>query len=184
MSSLAAVTTKLRSAAHELGKFGTVGVLSLLINAVATNIFWKLDPGSTITGSILGTIIATGVSYVGNRFWTYKDRDSIGRHRELILFAVVNGIGMLIESVPLAFSTYVLDMHSTLAANVAKYIVGVPIAMVFRLWTYRTWIFPKVDQAAAAVQFQYDAGQPLPTSQLPTETSNHPRSGSGQLQRQ
>jgi putative flippase GtrA len=184
---MAAGTAKLRSVAHELTKFGTIGVLALVVNAVATNVAWKLMPGSKLTGSIIGTVIATVVSYIGNRYWTYKDRDSIGKHRELVLFAVVNAIGMLIESMPLAVTAYVLDMNnSILAANIAKYLFGVPLAMVFRLWTYRTWIFPKVDLAVADTQYQYDAGQPLPTSQLPTSTAaamngRHRRSGSGEL---
>ena len=156
MSILAAGSAKIRAAAHELTKFGTVGVLALVVNAVATNAMWKVDPGSKITGSVIGTVIAAGVSYLGNRYWTYKDRDSIGRHRELLLFAVVNGIGMLIESMPVAVFDYVLGMDGTLASNVAKYFVGVPLAMVFRLWSYRTWVFPKVDQAAAVTPFQYD----------------------------
>ena len=179
MSILAAGSAKIHAAAHELTKFGTVGLLSLVVNAVATNVMWRFDPGSKLTGSIIGTVIATVVSYLGNRYWTYKDRDSIGRHRELVLFAVVNGIGMLIESIPLAFFDYVLHMESTLAANVAKYVVGVPLAMVFRLWTYRTWIFPKGDEDAADAQFYYDADQPLPVFQ-PDVTNWHSRSGAGE----
>jgi putative flippase GtrA len=183
VSILATGSAKMREAAQELTKFGTIGALSLVVNAVATNVMWKFDPGSKLTGSIIGTVIATVVSYLGNRYWTYKDRDSIGRHRELVLFAVVNGIGMLIESVPLAFFDYILNMDSTLAANVAKYIVGVPLAMVFRLWTYRTWIFPKGAEAAAdaGYEFQYDVDeQVLPISQAEL-AEWYARSGSGDL---
>jgi putative flippase GtrA len=156
VSILAVGSAKMRAAVHELTKFGTIGALALVVNAIATNAMWKVDPGSKITGSVIGTVIATGVSYLGNRYWTYKDRDSIGRNRELLLFAVVNGIGMLIESVPLAVFDYVLGMNGTLASNVAKYIVGVPLAMGFRLWTYRTWVFPKVDEPVAATRYHYD----------------------------
>jgi putative flippase GtrA len=156
VSILAVGGAKMRAALHELTKFGTIGALALVVNAIATNAMWKVDPGSKITGSIIGTVIATGVSYLGNRYWTYKDRDSIGRNRELLLFAVVNGIGALIESVPLAVFDYVLGMNGTLASNIAKYILGVPLAMVFRLWTYRTWVFPKVATAEAVAQYQYN----------------------------
>jgi hypothetical protein len=47
-------------------------------------------------------------------------------------------------------------MNGTLASNVAKYILGVPLAMGFRLWTYRTWVFPKADESVAATQYHYD----------------------------
>lgn len=187
MAAIQAAYGRLRSAAHELAKFGTIGLIALVVNAVVTNLCWQAIPHKPVIGSVVGTVVATIVAYLGNRFWTYKDRDSIGRSRELVLFFAVNGIGMLIETVPLAFSQYVLHFDGALANNVAKYIFGMPLGMVFRLWTYRTWIFPKADPALAEAQFQYAVGaEPVPTSQLPVTTSGprHKRSGnSGDLLR-
>jgi putative flippase GtrA len=179
---LSAATDRVRNAFHELAKFGTIGLLALVVNVIATNVMWKIFPSEKLTGSIVGTLFATAVSYVGNRFWTYKDRNSIGRSRELILFVVINGIGLLIETVPLALTTYVVHLDGTLASNVAKYVVGTPLGMLFRLWTYRTWVFPKViPELAESAQFQYDAATPVPTSQLPLAASNMKRGASGDL---
>jgi len=186
VAAIQAAYGRLRSAAHELAKFGTIGLIALVVNAVVTNLCWQAIPHKPVIGSVVGTVVATIVAYLGNRFWTYKDRDSIGRSRELVLFFAVNGIGMLIETVPLAFSQYVLHYDGALANNVAKYIFGLPLGMVFRLRTYRTWIFPKADPALAEAQFQYAAAEPVPTSQLPVATSGprHKRSGnSGDLLR-
>jgi putative flippase GtrA len=184
---LQAAYGRVRRATHELAKFGTIGLIALVVNMLVTNVCWQAIPHKPVIGSVLGTIVATIVAYVGNRFWTYKDRDSIGRSRELVLFFAVNGIGMLIETVPLAFSQYVLHFEGTLANNVAKYVFGLPLGMVFRLWTYRTWIFPKADPALAETQYQFaPAAEPLPTSQLPTVSSgprHKRRSGSGELLR-
>jgi putative flippase GtrA len=168
---------RLRSAAHELAKFGTIGLIALVVNAVVTNLCWQAIPHKPVIGSVVGTVVATVVAYLGNRFWTYKDRDSIGRSRELVLFFADNGIGMLIETVPLAFSQYVLHYDGALANNVAKYIFGLPLGMVFRLWTYRTWIFPKADPVLAEVEYQYpySSGEPMPTSQLPVAAATGPR---------
>lgn len=183
MTTLRAAYGRIRHAAHELGKFGAVGLIALVVNAVVSNVGWHLVPQKPLLGSIVGTIVATVVSYIGNRFWTYNDRDSIGRTRELVLFFVVNGIGMLIETVPLAVSQYMLHFEGPLANNVAKYVFGMPLGMVFRLWTYRTWIFPKVDPALAEGQYQYATpAAPVPTSQLPT-AANTRRSASGELLR-
>lgn len=186
MALIQATLGRLRRATHELAKFGTIGLIALVVNAVVTNVCWQAIPHKPVIGSVLGTVVATIVAYLGNRFWTYKDRDSIGRSRELVLFFLVNGIGMLIETVPLAFGQYVLHYDGTLANNVAKYIFGLPLGMVFRLWTYRTWIFPKADPALAEAQYQYSTDEPLPTSQLPMATTSgprHKRSGSGSLAR-
>jgi putative flippase GtrA len=177
---LQAAYGRVRRATHELAKFGTIGLIALVVNFVVTNLCWHAIPHKPVIGSVVGTIVATIVAYLGNRFWTYKDRDSIGRSRELVLFFAVNGIGMLIETVPLAFSQYVLHFDGALANNAAKYVFGMPLGMVFRLWTYRTWIFPKADPALAD-QYQFATAEPLPTSQLPSNAG--PRSGSGDLLR-
>ena len=187
MAVIQAAFGRLRRAAHELAKFGTVGLIALAVNIVVTNACWQAIPSKPVIGSVVGTFVAMIVAYLGNRYWTYKDRDSIGRTRELVLFFLVNGIGMLIETVPLAFSQYVLHFDGTLANNAAKYVFGLPFGMVFRLFCYRTWIFPKVDPALAEAEYQYSAGEPLPTSQLPTAAAaagaRHKRSGSGSLAR-
>ncbi|MGH6654288.1 MAG: GtrA family protein [Actinocrinis sp.] len=189
MAVLQAAYGRLRRATHELAKFGTIGLIALVVNMVVTNLCWQAIPQKPVIGSVVGTVVATIVAYIGNRFWTYKDRDSIGRSRELVLFFLVNGIGMLIETVPLAFSQYVLHFDGALGNNVAKYMFGMPLGMVFRLWTYRTWIFPKTDPALAEAQFQFDTAgvrtAPLPTSQLTSEVDGprHRRSGSGDLLR-
>lgn len=179
---MSAAVERVRNVIHELAKFGTVGLIALVVNVVATNVMWKAFPHEKLTASILGTVAATAVSYVGNRFWTYKDRDSIGRSRELILFVVINGIGLLIETVPLAMSTYVLHLDGTLESNIAKYVVGMPLGMIFRLWTYRTWVFPQASPALTeATQFEYDAATPVPTSQLPASSAGLKRGASGDL---
>ncbi len=185
MAAIQAAVGRLRRATHELAKFGTVGLIALVVNVMVTNLCWQAIPHKPVIGSVTGTVVATIVAYLGNRFWTYKDRDSIGRTRELVLFFAVNGIGMLIETVPLAISQYVMHLDGPLANNAAKYVFGLPLGMVFRLWTYRTWIFPKADPALAEAQYQFSAGEPLPTSQLPMATGGprHKRSGSGSLLR-
>jgi putative flippase GtrA len=178
---LNAAIDRVRNVFHELAKFGTVGLIALVVNVIATNVMWKALPNDKLSASIVGTIFATIVSYVGNRFWTYKGRDSIGRSRELVLFVVINGIGMLIETVPLAMSTYVLHMDGTLESNIVKYVVGTPLGMLFRLWTYRTWVFPESAPVLAATQFEYDAALTLPTSQLPLSVASLKRGASGEL---
>lgn len=186
MAALQAAYARVRRGFHELAKFGTIGAIALVVNMLVTNLCWQAIPHKPVIGSVVGTVVATIVAYLGNRFWTYKDRDSIGRSRELVLFFAVNGIGMLIETVPLAFSQYILHFDGALANNVAKYVFGMPLGMIFRLWTYRTWIFPKADPALAGEQFQFPATEPVPTSQLPLVPSaspRHKRSGSGDLLR-
>jgi putative flippase GtrA len=192
VSYLRAVSARVRKAGPELSKFGSIGAIAFVVNILATNAMWHMMPNKRIIGSIVGTAFAIVVTYIGNRFWTYKDRDSIGRHREMVLFVIVNLIGMLFESLPLAVAQYIIHWDTTLEANIAKYIIGTPLGMVFRLWTYRTWIFPATQPALADAEFQFETGavargthagtaEPLPTSEMPMREGRHRRSGSGEL---
>lgn len=128
---------------HELAKYGTVGLTALAVNIVTTNLAWRVMPAAKLTDSIIGTGVGTVVAYLGNRFWTYKDCDSISRSREFFLFVFINAIGMLIETIPLTVSTFLLHLDGTFASNMAKFGVGTSLGFVFRLWTYRTWVFPQ-----------------------------------------
>ena len=136
---------------HELAKYGTVGLTALAVNIVATNLAWHAMPDAKLPDSIIGTGVGTLVAYVGNRFWTYKECDSISRGREFFLFVFINCIGMMIETVPLSVSTYLLHLDGTLASNVAKFGFGTSLGMVFRLWTYRTWVFPQTSPVLVEV---------------------------------
>jgi putative flippase GtrA len=133
---------------HELAKYGTVGLTALAVNILTTNLAWRIVPYNKLTDSIIGTGIGTVVAYFGNRFWTYKECDSISRSREFLLFVGINAVGMLIETIPLTVSTYVLHFDGTLASNLAKFGCGTTMGLAFRLWTYRTWVFPQSSPAA------------------------------------
>jgi putative flippase GtrA len=146
---------------HEFAKFGIVGAVALVVNVVGFNVLRSSMPKNVLTATILSTAAATLVAYLGNRFWTYKDRDSIGRGRELVLFFVVNGVAMAIQTICVAISHYVLGINSLLADNVANYVVGMPLGMVFRLWTYRTFIFPKVEEPELASDELVASGAPV-----------------------
>jgi putative flippase GtrA len=131
---------------HEFAKFGIVGAIALVVNVAAFNALWSAFPQNALTATIISTVAASIVAYIGNRYWTYRDRDSIGRGREVVLFFVVNGVATVVQTICVAVAHYVLGMRSQLAGNVANYVVGMPLGMLFRLWTYRTFIFPKVEE--------------------------------------
>lgn len=134
---------------HELAKYGAVGLTALAINIVTTNLAWHAMPSAKFTDSIIGTGVGTVVAYLGNRFWTYKDCDSISRSREFILFVAINAVGMLIETIPLTVTSFLLHLDGTVASNVAKFGIGTSLGFVFRLWTYRTWVFPQTTPVLA-----------------------------------
>ena len=78
---------------------------------------------------------------MGNKLWTYGDRETGSNLRGFVLFVLVNGAGMIITVLPLAFTWYVLGLRGPIAYNISTNIVGIGLAMVFRFYAYRTWVF-------------------------------------------
>jgi putative flippase GtrA len=138
---------------HEVAKFGLVGVLGLVVDLPIYN--WLVfdnplvvgDSGDgmlhhkPVTAKVISVTAATIATYLGNRHWTWRHRERSGLHREYALFFILNGIGLLIASGCLAFSRYVLDLHTQLADNIAANVIGLGLGTLFRFWSYRKWVF-------------------------------------------
>jgi putative flippase GtrA len=97
-----------------------------------------------LTAKVISTVVATLVTYAGNRVWTFRHRERSGFAREYVLFFLLNGIGMLITVATLAVSHYVLGFTSPLADNIAGNVVGIALGTLFRFWSYRRWVFREV----------------------------------------
>lgn len=138
---------------HEVAKFGLVGLLGLIVDLPIYN--WLVfdnplivgDAGEgllhdkPVTAKFISVTAATMATYLGNRHWTWRHRERTGLHREYVLFFVLNGVGLLIASACLAFSRYVLDLHTALADNIAANFIGLGLGTLFRFWSYRKWVF-------------------------------------------
>lgn len=144
MTVLRSIYDRFEHVVRELGKFGTIGLIAYVVQLGVFNVTGAVVPHKPLVASITAGLISTLVAYVGNRYWTYRDRDSIGRGRELVMFLAVNGIAISFGVICVAISHYVLGFHGAFADNVANNVVGVMLGTLFRLWTYRTFIFPKV----------------------------------------
>lgn len=137
---------RLRALMHEAAKFGVVGGVGFVVDVGTFNVLrFAGNPGvlehKPLTAKAISVAVATLVTYFGNRHWTWRDRARTGAHREVLLFFVLNAIGMAIAVGCLAFSHYVLDLRSVVADNVSANIVGLALGMVFRFWSYRTFVF-------------------------------------------
>ncbi len=54
----------------------------------------------------------------------------------------INGLALLVQDAVVAFSAYALGLrHDKLAGYVALNL-GIALAMFFRFWSYRTWVWP------------------------------------------
>lgn len=145
MSAATAAIDRLRGAIdvlyREMIKFGVVGAVAFVVDLGIFNILRStvLDEKPT-TATVISASIATAVAWIGNRTWTFRHRRSRPVHHEALLFAVTNGVALLIQAGCIAFSNYVLDLQSLVADNAAK-ITGIALGTLFRFWAYRTVVF-------------------------------------------
>jgi putative flippase GtrA len=130
---------------HELGKFGVVGSTALVIDVAIYNLL-RQQGVEQLTSATISMAIAATAAFVGNRFWTWRDRERSGLRREYSLYFVFNAIGLLIALACLAISSYGLGsiwpaFDTPLAENISKQIVGGALGTTFRFWTYRNIVF-------------------------------------------
>lgn len=128
--------------AAELGKFLVVGGFCFVLDTVLAYVFrFQVGLGPT-TSKTLSTVIATVVSYVGNRLWSFAhrvDRDN-GQGQDIGAYTLINLIGLVITLVPVDVAHYVLSQTSPVAFTISG-ILGTAVATVFRFWAYRRYVF-------------------------------------------
>lgn len=160
---------------HEAMKFGTVGAFAFVVNVTVFNLVHYALGLQPIRSKIIATGVATVFAYLGNRHWTYKQRDRLHWSRETTLFFLFNGVGMAIESGCLALSHYLLGLRGVLADNLSANVVGLALGTLFRFWAYRNWVFPEgLDDAGerARVPEQIGAGSAVSSASAASSASS------------
>ena len=136
---------------RELAKFIAVGGSSWILD---TGLFTLLAHTvlyeKVITSKIVSVLVSTIFSYILNREWSFNGRGGRERHHEAMLFFLFNGIALVINLVPLWLTHYAFGInpahYSRLTVSIVDFVaanvVGTLIAMAFRFWAYRRWVFP------------------------------------------
>ncbi|HKE51220.1 MAG TPA: GtrA family protein [Actinomycetes bacterium] len=163
-------------------KFGTVGAFAYVVDIGLYNLLRAtVLEDKTITAKVVSVTVATAVAFLGNRHWTFRHRTDPGLARGFGVFALLNGIAMVITVIPLWISHYLLGMTSLLADNISTNIIGTALATVFRFWSYRKWVFvapvpvaPITDAPATHV------APPAPVTSGTTPTAASPGAVPGQ----
>ncbi len=146
------------------GAFLVVGGVAFFVDAVTFNV---LTFGVSGTGPLydlplasktIAILLATVVTYVGNRYWTFGHRRIERRFSRYVLFAALNVAAIAIQLGCLAFSRYVLGLEGIVADNVSGTLVGQALATVFRFVTYDRWVFPEEDSGPTAASADDNGG--------------------------
>jgi putative flippase GtrA len=150
----------------ELVKFAVVGGTTFVIDTVLFIVIkHTVLTEKPIISKVIATLVATIVSYILNREWSFRTRGGRGRHHEALLFFVISGIGIAVTAAPLAVSRYLLDLWVARGASpftqevadfVSAQIIGTLLAMAFRWWAFRRFVFPHADARPRAREEEID----------------------------
>lgn len=140
---------RLRQLISEFAKFAVVGVAGVLITNAAYDLLHLHLGVGPVTSTTIATVIAAIATYLGNRYWSFRARQRTGVTHELVVFAVLNGIGLLIQDATVAFNSYLLHLEHNNTAEFIALNTGIALATLFRFWSYRrfVWVAPPVRQA-------------------------------------
>ncbi|MFH9351829.1 GtrA family protein [Kitasatospora sp. NPDC017646] len=132
---------------RRLVKFLLVGsgcfVLTTVIDLELKFTVLEHEPVVALT---VATVIATVVSYVLNRRWAFR---TAGHRTEAVLFFLVSAVAIGVNVIPLALSRYAFQLrepyvtpfHQEVADFVSGMVLGTFVAMLFRYWAMRRWVF-------------------------------------------
>lgn len=132
--------------ARQFAKFGVVGAVAYVIDVGMFNLlrYAGEDPilaDQPLTAKIVSSGVATVVSWLGNRYWTFRHTRRPQARREFLIFVLMCSIGLGISLSILWFSHYVIGLTSPLADNIAANVVGLAAGTLFRFWAYRRFVF-------------------------------------------
>lgn len=145
---------------HEGAKFLVVGGLGLLVTNAVYGLMRHYSVGP-ITATTVATIVATLVTYFGNRYWSFRHRERTGMAREGLVFLLLNAAGLLIQDAVVGFNAYALGFqHGHKIEQLIALNVGIAIATVFRFWSYRKWVWAAPAGGAAVGVPVTSAGDP------------------------
>jgi putative flippase GtrA len=136
---------------HEILKFAVVGGLGFVVQiGVTDGLHLGLGMGP-VSATAIGYVISAAVTFLGNRHWAFKHRQGKGLRHETLMFVFLNAIALGIQEAVVAFVHYGLGDHGGLAFNAAT-ILGIGLGTIFRLWSYRKFVFLKVDEAPSLAE--------------------------------
>ena len=153
MSSTPSALARLRGTVNvlyrEMIKFGVVGAVAFVIDIGLFNLLRRTvlqGPGTgVLSNAVISTIIsaavATVVAWIGNRMWTFRHRRNRPVAHEALLFALTNGVALLLQALCVGITNkFLAGDTGWVAENLAK-MIGIALGTLFRFYAYRKFVF-------------------------------------------
>lgn len=150
MSSIHELYGRFRHLIHEGAKFLVVGGIGSVVTIGGAFAMQGIGKYKAVT---IATIVATFVTFLGNRHWTFRHRQGSGAGRETAMFFFLNGVGLLIYYACIWLVLDVAGLNKPYKLwYVIALVVGTGLGTLFRFWSYRRWIWKLVDRSPGSAQ--------------------------------
>ncbi|MBB4734620.1 GtrA family protein [Micrococcus cohnii] len=127
---------------REVAKFGVVGAAAFVVDS---GVWWWLMhgpmEGSNVKSKIVAGIVATLFSWLANRLWTFRQHRNGNKVRELVMFLIMNAIGLGIQAFCVFVCQYWMGLDDQRSVFIAGNVIGLFFGTVFRYFAYRFWVF-------------------------------------------
>jgi putative flippase GtrA len=134
---------------HEGAKFCVIGGVGAIITLGGADILHNHLGVGKYTGITISTLVAIVVTFVGNRYWTFRHRSGKGTAHESVMFFVLNGVGLLIGYACIWLVQTALGLSGAVWYDFANFL-GLVFGTLFRFWSYRKWVWHAQPAAAPA----------------------------------
>ncbi|MDH3261091.1 MAG: GtrA family protein [Acidimicrobiia bacterium] len=131
-----------REAMGQFLRLGLIGGLNTIVYFVLLNVLFSLVGLSAFWSVTWAFVLATALSYVLNRRWTFQIKEGRGSLRETVVFYVVNlaAWGATVGMVELAEKVF--GTSTALQINLAS-LVATAIILIPKFASYRDLVFKK-----------------------------------------
>jgi putative flippase GtrA len=127
----------------EITAFGIVGAIGFCVDIGLFNLFFS---EGQIVAKTISTTVATAVTYVGNRYFSFSHRARTGLAREGSIFFGINIIALLMSLAIIGVFEYPLHFkHHLLVMNLVN-LGTIALCTGFRFWAYKRFVFLHPDR--------------------------------------
>jgi putative flippase GtrA len=132
---------RFRRPVTEFAKFAVIGIAGVFVTNGVYDLLYLHHGAGPVLSATIATVVAAVGTYLGNRYWSFRGRQRTSVIREISVFAVLNGIGLLIQDATVAFNYYLLGLGRDKVAVFLALNLGIALATLFRFWSYRLFVW-------------------------------------------
>lgn len=126
---------------HDFIRFAVVGGANTLMDlAVFTGLHYGVGMAS-VASKLVSATCATVFSYLMTRWWAFSHRQHDPKAGTVVLFALINVIGISLSVGAVGLVRYGLERRDFLALTIVANALGIVAGMLWRYWSLRRWVF-------------------------------------------